>query len=333
MLKKLTIIFLLMSNFAFAQTGRYPTPFDTFIVNRNIEWAGYANCYLDSLKINLNKILFTRFTNAEIKASEPGYNYSGYLTKDSLDKKVLYPQPHYSMPIYDSSGNIILILPDFAPYEIDTTALRSLYATQILYIENGVLKSYVPWVSPLIVKVTTVQTKILVGYSDYFSTCYNYQSDYLPEKNEILYLGEANRKLSLDTIEHDYYPIKELYRKNILETLLPNGLTEDLYVSTFDSDTKIEAESINDSILSRINTVLENVNYQDSFGNFIPTQYPFPFFEFNDFTEIQLVQGWYYNFTENIVFNKIKELYLCAKKWTKKGEDKEASPILKIVFK
>jgi len=230
---------------------------------------------------------------------------------------VLYPLID---PIYDSSGNIPAgVFENIKPYEIDTTTLTLTSITQILYFENGLLKSYIPWVSPSIIKAVT-ETNILLGYSDYFSSCYNYNFNYQPkEKNEILYLGETRQKLCYDSVGNDYHPIKELYGRNLIKTLLLNFWTSKLDIYPSDSELKLKKEDIND--------------YYDSLGNLVKSKYLEKYSSLEDFKEIQLVQDWYYNYTENIVFNKIKALYLCAKKNTAKGEDKEASPILKIVFR
>ncbi|MEP7236405.1 MAG: hypothetical protein ABI685_01010 [Ferruginibacter sp.] len=333
MIKKLIIIFLLISNISSAQNKLQPTQFDSFITQSNIEWAAYVNQYLNFEKCNLNKLLFNRFLKNEIKVSVPisngSYhaNHINYIGKDSLDKISL--EPMSGDPIYDSNGN----LPDMSkikPYEIDTTILTSTAITQILYIENGVLKSYVPWISPSIVKETTAQTNIFIGYSEYFSSCYNYNFNYQPNKiNEILYMGETNRKLKSDSMGYGYSPIKELYRKNLLEALLPNFWTNKFDIFTVDTKIKLNPKEISDSAIFELNKVPENGNY-DSISLY---KFPENYFNLEDIKEFELVQDWYYDSHENIVFNKIKELYLWAKKWTINGEDKKSSPILKIVFK
>jgi len=208
MMKLPSAIFLLFSQFSFAQYKPNPTNFDSFIIRPNVEWAAYANDYVCFEKNNLGKLLFTRFVKNEIKVSLPEYGIADMISKDSLDQIVLYPL-HHNMPSYDSLGNAIYPEVKMKPFEIDTTNFASITSTQILYIENGILKSYVPWVTPSMVKIKT-QANIFLGYSEYFSSCYNYDFNYQPgEKNEIVYLGETNRKLILNSIGYDYNPIKK----------------------------------------------------------------------------------------------------------------------------
>lgn len=334
---KSVLVCLLIGNVSYAQFKAIPTQFDIFINKPEIEWACYANDYLNFEKFNLNKILFLRFAKNEIKASYPVSNSTNtannitYSKKEIIDEEMLYPI--CTMPIYDSNGNVRK-LEVLKPYEIDTLLLTPTGLTQILYIENGILKSYVPWVSPDIVKVTTNYTKEFIGYMEYFSTCYNYKYDYIPKEklNDIL-LTTTKRNFNLDSMSTDNR-LKELYGRNLLKTLSPFIQNNNLEIFTADSLIKLNPTDIDNTIFSKINTLTVKEDYYDTLeSRYIRYGYPKKHFDLEDFKEIQLVQDWYYNSVENIVFNKIRMLYLCAKKWTSEGEDKEASPILKIIFK
>ncbi len=318
MLKWLTILFLMMSHFTMAQYKSQPTQFDSFIASPNIEWAAYADYYLNFEKHNLNKLLFSRFVRNEIKASLPtnsgsyAANFISYISKDSLDRLIL--EPMMGLPIYDSDGNY----PDFSkiePYKIDTTSSTFTSITQILYFEDGVLKSYIPWVSPSIIELVTAQTRQFVGYNEYLSTCYNHRHNYLPKENgHDIYLGESTTNFDMDSAIARSR-LKELYGRNLLETLIPHIQDNKMDIRSFDTNIKLNPDEL--------------INYYDSLGNFVVSKYLGIQTSLEDFTKMQLVQKWYYNYNENIVFNIIKEMYLCGYK----NENDALSPILKIVFK
>ena len=50
-----------------------------------------------------------------------------------------------------------------------------------------------------------------------------------------------------------------------------------------------------------------------------------------DFTDIILVQDWYYNKTKNIVFNQVRELHLVVDRDSLNGKKKKVT-VLKLLF-
>jgi len=331
MIKKFVVIFILLSNVSFSQNLPKPTQFDTFITKPNIEWAAYANDTIRFEEKSFNKLLFQRMEREEIKVSLPVWsgsndaNYISYLKKDSLNEEVLYPLHRFGSMI-DSNGNNILPSPPIEPFKIDTTAFTVTDVTQILYIAGGKLKSYVPWVSPRMIPIT-LSNGHLLGYNAYFSTCFNYKYDQLPgKKNKISFLTKTNSKLRLDTSNGES-KLKELYGRNLIETLWPYISGNKIELFSVETDKRIKEEEIN----ALIKNPAFPIPAFDSLG-LIYTGYMGMNFDLKLFTEIELAQDWYYDHTGNIVFNRIKELYLYAKKWTKNEEDKKSSPVLKIVF-
>ena len=115
----------------------------------------------------------------------------------------------------------------------------------------------------------------------------------------------------------------------MIETLWPQILANKFTIQTIENNKKITSNQIKTGL---INTTKMVVQVYDSNGNVTGQLVKEDPISPNVFTTIELVQDWYYDATGNIVFNKIKEAILYAKKWTVDGQDKEISPILKIVF-
>jgi hypothetical protein len=214
------------------------------------------------------------------------------------------------------------------PYKVDLDPLSLTNITQIIYVDNKTLKTYVPWVSPEIIPVIT-SSGIYLGLNEYFSSCFNFKYNYRPaEKNKISFLSESKKMIRLDTIEVGN-KLKELYGRNLIETIWPYILEGNIKVYSIDRNKKLTPKELQDTLIcpGRLPVPL-----YDSIGNIssyvILSEDLSPKF----FTAIELVQEWYYDHTTNIVFNKITEAYLYAKKWFESIQEKDPSPILKIVF-
>ena len=329
-MKRLIAILLQLSNASFAQspTQQIVTQFDKFINKPEIEWAAYINDTIRFEKVNLNKLLFIRFAKNEIKASLPVGSGSpeaeqiSYLKKKEIDRVKFHAN---DIPSFDSAGNMVgvqSVMP-----EIDT-AFALTDATQILYIANGQLKTYTPWVATMIPVVTS--TGVYLGNGDYFSTCFNFNYAYQADKkNKILFLSQSKRKIRLDSFDVKN-KLKELYGRNLIQTLWPYILKDKFEIFDYTKNKKIKAKELDAEL---INGPKAAVPIYDSLGNITGSKIIQEALSVDVFTSIELIQDWYYDQTKNIVFNTVRELYLYAKKWTTDGEAKEATPILKIVFK
>jgi hypothetical protein len=314
-----------------AQHQPIPTQFDKFINQPSIEWAAYANDTLRFEKTDLNKLLIRRFSKNEIKSSLSVYssieeaNHISYLLKPQLDSLVLYTFG-CTMPVLDSNGITVGIkIKSPEPYIPDTLSLGLTDITQILYIENGKLRSYIPWVSPRIIPIAT-STGISLGNSDYFSSCFNFKYNYQwynQDKN--LFLSHTKRILRVDTVEVEN-KLKELYGRNLVETLWSYILENKYALYLPENNQKLFADDITTDLIEKL-----TVPIYDSLGNATGKFVKQPINP-KIFTAAELEQDWYYDYTRNIVFNKIKALHLYAKKWTPKSNTAKSSPILKIVF-
>jgi len=329
MLKTLTALLFFLSTAAMAQYRRQPTPtqFDTFINNSKIEWAAYAN---DTVRFKkLNNLLVERLAKKQIKASLPVYNgladvnHIVYLPERTINDKILYP-PN-SIPIYDSAGDPAGYKIVLRPYQIDTAAFTVTDITEILYIENGVVKSYIPWVSPRVIPVST-SIGVFLGYTDYFSTCFSFNANVLPvKKNKTIFLSQTKRNLKLDTVETESR-LKETYGRNMLETLWPYVMQHKYRIFSFEKDTFIRPEQIKE--LTNGEKVM--VPVYDASGNITgriadTDMYP------GCFINAAIVQDWYYDETRNIVLNKVREIILYTLK-SGPDDDKPIAPFIKIIL-
>lgn len=328
-MKWFTLLLVCISKQLSAQYLPVPTPFDAFINKPSVEWAARANDTFRFEKSGLNQVLCSRYAKNEIKAALAVSNNiteAGsiqYLPKDKLDKKV--SGPGLVLPVFDSLGNIIRTDTKFRTIEGDSLKITGV--NQILYIENGVLKSYIPWVAPKMPVATS--TGIFLGYGDYF--CSAFQFNYLTKqdpKNKILFLSETKRLLRIDSVFAEN-KLKELYGRNLVQTIWPYVLKNNFKLFDVEHDRQIKPADISTDLTNTEKIILP---VYDSLGNVVKDIIYKEPLDPAIFSHVELSQKWYYNYTQNMVFNKIISMVLFAKKWPPNGGAAETTPILKIVF-
>ena len=331
MKKTLTVIIILAGNISIAQspTEQKATQFDKFINRPEIEWAAYINDTIRFEKTNLNKILLERLAKDEIKASLPAgsgneeANHIRYQKKKEIDRIKFHVN---EVAAFDSEGNMIgvkYVVPRF-----DTASFTLTHATQILYVEKGRVKSYVPWVSAMIPVVTS--SGIYLGDGDYFSSCFNFQFNYIAGKqNKIRFLAQSRRMLSLDSFDIRS-KLKELYGRNLVQSLWPYILKNRFVLFDVGKNNILKAEELDFYLVNEQKITVPVYDVDGNVTGSKPVSQPL---SPDVFTKAELIQNWFYDQTRNIVFNYCMEMILYAKKWTSTGEEPEASPILKIVFK
>jgi hypothetical protein len=308
-----------------------PSQFDKFVLSPRIEWAQYIDDTIRFENPSLNKILAKRFEKNEIRSSLPvelNWNHRqplAYTKKTKLDDQMLYPL--CQLPIYDSMGNILKADREASKTNLDTAAFTLMGMTEILYVEDGKLRSYVPWAN---VKIpVTTNAGIFLGIATYFSTCFNLDPHYLSAaKNKIAFLKQTRKKVELDSIRNEYR-LKEMYGKNIVAQLWPSVLKNSFEIISLKTNRKIKAAELRTDL---VNDVITSVPVYDSLGNLAGSKIITDDLLPSNFTAIEFIQDWYYDYTRNIVFNKIKEIYLYAHITRADGLDKEVTPVLKIVL-
>lgn len=325
----LAVFFVLINCRGFAQSSPSPTQFDKFISNSKIEWAAYISDSFYFDKTNFNNLLISRLAKAEIKASLPfserseSINSIKYLPKDSIDKLVI-TEGHKVKPLLDSNGNVVWHFnnkPNNHPPIYGITEV-----CQILYVQNGKLKTYVPFVTPVL--PLFMSTGKYLGESFYFNTAYNFnRKSKNRKKDKIVFLQQTSKPVLLNE-PYKKNNLKELYGKNWLETLWPSLAANNIAVFSIEQN-----RALTDSELTPETsiTIPEVAPLYDSAGAISKYKIEKVGIRPADFTEAVLIQDWYYNASKNIVYNKIREIYLYTNDAAEPNNRKE--PLVKLIFR
>ena len=323
MTKKLTLIFLFASQNLFAQNKPQPTQFDKFVNKPGIEWAAYASDTVNFTNAGLNNLLLKRISKNEIKASKPVESRTAetdkitYCPLDSIDQAFYGDRIDIMM---DSTGTQYFMKREVP--EKDSSNFKRTEVTQILYIEKGKLKSYIPFITPTL--PVYMSTGKYIGERFYFTSCYNYTYNNKPRnKSKLIFLMQTKKMISLATTQNDQ--LKEMYGQNLVEAIWPHVLKNKIDVFAIKDNWKLKREELYISIA--VNEPIL-VPIYDSAGNVISYVVTSKPVDMNRFTDVQLVQDWYYDHKRNKIYSNIKELILFLKK-----DDKEMAPVLRLVFR
>lgn len=221
MLTRLTLSILILSNSCIAQSfiKASPTKFDKFVSYKKIQWAAYANDTITFDSFKLNHELYNRFQKGDIKISDPlsrknlmAGNPIVYLNKKQLALKA-YP-PGLSAEEMD---------PQKPQNRIDENS-AAINVQQIIYVADGKLYSYIPWVSPRL-SIYTSYNKF-IGTSEYFSTAINDKHNFRSSKRDkLLFLKTTKKKILIDDIPRTDL-LKQLDGTNVLEAIWEYLLSE-----------------------------------------------------------------------------------------------------------
>lgn len=323
MTKKLTFIFLFASQVLFAQNKPIPTQFDKFVNKAGIEWAAYASDTINFTSVDLNNLLLKRISKNEIKASKPVESRTAetdkitYCPLDSIDHAFYGDRIDIMM---DSTGTQYFMKREVP--EKDSSNFKGTEVTQILYIEKGKLKSYIPFITPTL--PVYMSSGKYIGERFYFTSCFNYTYNNKPRnKSKLIFLTQTKKMISLATTQNDQ--LKEMYGQNLVEAIWPHVLKNEIDVFAIKDNRKLKPEELDISVA--VNEPIL-VPIYDSAGNvvsYVVTSKPV---DMNRFTDIQLVQDWYYDHKRNKIYSNIKELILFLKK-----DDKQTVPVLRLVFR
>ncbi len=324
--KVLTAACLFISQISLSQKNYKTVQFDKFVTQRGIEWAADASDTFNFSKSGINTSLLKRLKNNEIKASvaEVSRKNRPYSIQYSSFEDIFsyFYFPHGNT-IYDSLGNVVE--QDKKIPEVDTLEFKYTEITQILYVENGVLKSYVPMVTPTLSLYLT--TGKYIGETFYFTTAFNLKYNYKPSKRDkILFLQETTKGLKFPDAENN---LKEMFGNNLIQTLWPHVLSGKIELYNAATNKKANPAELNTTLHYQqqvLSPIYDSINAIIKFETVVKSANP------KDFSHALMVQDWYYNESENIVFNRIKELYLYANKATQEA-DAQSLPVLKLVFK
>ncbi|MGB5006254.1 MAG: hypothetical protein WBO39_04905 [Ferruginibacter sp.] len=314
MIKQLAVLLLLLSNTSIAQNKPQPTQFDKFINKPGIQWAAYTSDTFNFDRADLNNRLLNRLTKKEIKASLP------------LESRTTSVNNIKYIPL-DSINSVYFEASTGMDNMIDTARFLITEITQILYVEKGILKSYIPFVTPAL-PVYLSSGKYL-GESFYFNTAYNYKYNRkFRKKNKLIFLGQTKSMLKNDQAQSKDQ-LKTMYGKNLLETLWPYVLEDKIDIFSVESNSKLNPGELNVN-LAYVEPQISPI--YDSIGNILKYQVSAPVDGTAGFSEVQLVQDWYYDHKRNRIYALNKEMIVYTRKPASWG-DKEPAPVFKLVFK
>jgi hypothetical protein len=313
MFVRLTAFLLILTNCSFAQTEGLPSPtkFDKFIDLSKVTWAAYVNDTLSFDNYNLSDELYKRFQKDEIKISDPlsrdslmAGNKIIYLTKKDLELKSFAPGNYgNSKPTnrVDSNSGLLGV-------------------EQILYIVDGKLYSYIPWVSPRISVYTSRDQ--FIGTSEYFSSGINAKYNFKPSKrDDIKFIKSTKRKIVIDSIPRADM-LKQLYGINMLEALWNDMMNDKNEIIDVGNGQKTSLKNLKYNLPTSM-----SIPIYDSLGNVMGTR--------NNnvpatpllFQQIEITQSWFYDHTKNVVLNYIPDATLYVRR------NGELVPYIKIIFK
>jgi hypothetical protein len=327
MINKLIAFLLLTGNISFGQYRPQPTQFDKFVNSRKIDWAAYASDTIHFTQADLNNMLLNRLNKKEIKASLPvesrtnGANQISYTTTNSIDNAFYGDNTDFVM---DSLG--IVVKQKRAIPKKDSSNFRITEVTQILYIENGKLKTYIPFVTPSL--PVFMSTGNYIGERFYFTSCFNYIYNSKPgEISKLIFLTQTKKMMNLSTPSR-VDQLKEVYGKNLLETLWPQVLKNEIKAFSVDGNRKLKPEDLTMNLTYEEPKIAPIYNSNGAVVKYSVNEDPI---DPKRFTDVQLVQDWYYDYKNNKIYSYIKEMVLYLIKFNKIKE-KDAAPVLKIVF-
>ncbi|MBK6381325.1 MAG: hypothetical protein IPF72_17285 [Chitinophagaceae bacterium] len=325
MTKKLILIFLFASQISFAQNKPQPTQFDKFVNKPGIEWAAYASDTVNFTSAGLNNLLLKRISKSEIKASKPVESRTAetdkitYCPLDSIDQAFYGDRIDILM---DSTGTQYFMKRDVP--EKDSSNFKGTEVTQILYIEKGKLKSYIPFITPTL--PVNISSGKYIGERFYFTSCFNYTYNSKPRnKSKLIFLTQTKKMISLTTTQNDQ--LKEMYGQNLLESIWPYVLKNEIDVFAVEDNRKLKQEELKSNLLfsdAKIIPIYDSISIA-TVKKFLVIYDPI---DPSRFTNVQLVQDWYYDHKRNKIYSNIKEMILFIKR-----DDKEKAPVLRLVFR
>jgi hypothetical protein len=211
----------------------------------------------------------------------------------------------------------------------DTSNFKITEVTQILFIENGTLKSYIPFVTPTL--PVFMSTGKYIGERFYFTSCYNYKYNYKPRKrNKPIFLLQTRKMIKLDVAEPGD-KLKEMYGRNLLETLWPYVLKNEIEAFSINGNRKLKQEELNVTLASEWPSIAP-IYDSTSVSTILEFKVIANAIDSKRFTDAEMVQDWYYDHKKNKIISNIKEIVLYLSKFNK-TEEKETVPVIKLVFK
>ncbi|HRD58364.1 MAG TPA: hypothetical protein PK504_09960 [Ferruginibacter sp.] len=308
---KLIVTLLL---FITCQKANAQNLFTQFVNNRNIQWAisSEENIACDSFTLNL--FLRQQLSQHKIKASiiddfETVQTIS-YINADSVIKRIQLNE--------SSSNPNPQILFSNKYFSLEASNLVEAY--QVIYVENGKIKSVVNAISPKHT-VVTPNGRVL-GLANTFTTGINY--------NRNLKNAFVKHSIHIATTHLNIFPRAErsliqkmVYNKDLLTTIWPY-LGKSYKIFRLDSLQFISRDELLNAQFHPSLSV--NVPVYDVNGNLTHSKIVRAEISPEFFSNVSLEQEWRYNQKANILFNKIVSLTLSFR-----DRDGKEAKVLKLI--
>jgi len=323
MTMKLVLILLLPTTVVFAQQKNQPTPFDRFVKKPGIVWAAYASDTFNFQDKGFNYLLLNRLAKNEIKASLPVESRTKdvqdikYISKDAIDVNFYGSRIDTAM---DETGKLIKVERPAAT--IDSAGFKCTEVTQILYIEKGKLKSYIPFVTPAL--PVYLSTGRYIGERLYFNTCYNYQYNSKPrKKSKRFFLLQTKKIIDFEDTKINN-ELKSMYGNNLIKSLWPYVMQNKIPAYAVDNEERLKPEELNMGLVKTW-PVLSPI--YDSNGAVVKYEVVPVEVDPGKYSGVLLIQDWFYDNKRNKLYARIKEMVLYIKK-----DDKEPIPFMRLIL-
>ena len=331
-MKKWGIIFLFLYSHSVMSQDKYTK----FVEKTSVLWAADISDTFHFSKPNLSLLLRERLNKGEIKTSIIENELAVTDQKEpTLQDIINRIAPGRLKQMTDKNGIISSIVKEVenplqSPIYFDYQTNDLLEVRQVLYIQSGKLRSYIPWLSPKYSVYTSWGEKL--GIANAFSTGFKIcRHSKKSTRKKSIFFGNTTTKISLDT-SAKIKMIKQLYGYNLLEALWPN-LDKNYYkIYQANSSFSISFSKLTESLLNAA-VMTVPVFKAEANANTQQTKLPDQLFTAASFTSIELVQDWFYNQKLNSVHTTITHIILNALQWNNGIRKTKESPVLKIMLK
>jgi hypothetical protein len=308
--------------------------YNSFVEKSTVIWAAYANDTFRFTELNLNLFLRDQLVKNKIEARLEHYENNSFqkVTIDSVKERIRATQ---IMSVIDSNGNEIDQVIAASNQLYDDTYFNEftkdlLNVQQVIYLEDGELKSHVSWVSPMYFIVTSYGTKL--GMSDAFFTAFNEQPVIKNRwKRNAIYLGKIKKKYLLNPLTSGIPLLKPMYGKNMLEAFWPSIDQKNIQFQQPLTGATLTKQELSMFLLD--SSIIE-VPIYDEFGEFISTkkmdlkEVPL---SLGNIPFVMLEQEWFYLPAQNKLYSNILSIECWANKTQQGKIDEKPSPFLKII--
>ena len=327
-MKKLLILLLVYSPATQAQisTAKIKTSLNSFIENNAVQWAAYSNDTSSFAGSGVMEQLFNQYKAGKIKGVIPVDNGSAdedhFQNRSEKDlEKLLFGSAD---TMYNSEKTGIKTT---TPARFSDLLKDPVYElSRIFYVRDGALRSYISRVSAK--TPVTTGSGLYIGLLKTVSFGVNKKYNAAPAANDKqVRLGEIDKTFYSDSIGWNEQ-LKEVYGRNLIETLWPSVVSGKASLYTNPGNQKITASQLRTGNYPGADKI--HVPVYDSLGNLSPgAKVMTAEISASSFDKILIREDIYYDETKDIFIGKINEILLFRQAF---GTDEVSKPAFRLVF-